>query len=110
MAIRTSAKRQWFYNQAMRSALLFALTLSCASLCWAQPAVTAPAPQLPASSSAGAIEKRTEHIHIEDAGSRIDELRVGGETRSIHVQPKGDMPAYQVAPASGERSWKILGF
>lgn len=110
MVIRTHAYRQWFYNQAMRSALLFTLALSCASLCWAQPAVTAPAPQPPASSSAGAIEKRTERIRIEDAGSRIDELRVGGETRSIDVQPKGDMPAYQVAPTSGERSWKILGF
>ena len=56
------------------------------------------------------IEKRTERIQIEDAGARIDELRVGGETKTITVQPKGRLPAYQVEPTSGERSWKILGF
>jgi hypothetical protein len=47
---------------------------------------------------------------VEDADARIDELRVGGETQSISVQPKGGMPAYQVAPKTGERSWKVLGF
>ena len=40
----------------------------------------------------------------------ITELRVGGETRSITVQPKGGMPSYQVQPATGERSWKIGSF
>ena len=54
--------------------------------------------------------QRFHRIHIEDAGSRIDELRVGGETKTIDVQPKGGMPAYQIQPTSGERSWKILGF
>jgi hypothetical protein len=43
-------------------------------------------------------------------GARIDELRIGGETKTITVQPKGRLPAYQVEPTSGERSWKILGF
>lgn len=56
------------------------------------------------------IEKRTERIQVEDAGSRIDELRVGGETRSITVQPKGGAPKYQIQPGSGERSWNILAF
>jgi len=68
-----------------------------------------------------------ERIRIEDAGSRIDELRVGGETQSIQVSPKGGMPAYDVVPergnsqlTRGERSstgntggtrvWKVLGF
>jgi hypothetical protein len=59
--------------------------------------------------SAG-IEKSTERLHVEDTGARIDELRIGGETKTIDVQPKGGMPAYQVQPKSGERSWKILGF
>jgi hypothetical protein len=58
----------------------------------------------------GAVEPRVEHIHLEDKGSVIDELRVGGETKSIEVKPKGGMPAYQVAPESGQRSWKVLGF
>ena len=98
----------------MRPALILTLALSCTSPCWAQSA----APVLPATDSQkassttvpGVVEKRTERIHIEDAGSRIDELRVGGETLSITVQPKGRMPAYQIQPASGERSWKIFGF
>ena len=40
----------------------------------------------------------------------IQTQRVGGETRSITVQPKGDMPSYQVQPGSGQRSWKIAVF
>ena len=70
---------------------------------------------------------KIERIRVEDSGSRIDELRVGGETQSITVSPKGNMPAYDVLPASanrapsggernsasgsgGTRVWKILGF
>ena len=68
----------------------------------AQPADVSPAPK--------SIDKKIERIRIEDAGTRINELRVGGETKTITVQPKGGMPAYDVKPDSGERSWKILGF
>jgi len=64
----------------------------------------------PASASSKVIEQRAERIHVEDAGMSIDELRVGGETRSVKVQPKGGMPAYEITPSNGERSWKILGF
>lgn len=77
--------------------------------------------------SDGARDRRIEHIHIEDAATRIDELRVGGETQSITVAPKGGMPAYEVTPGTanrgpatadrggssasgGNRVWKILGF
>jgi hypothetical protein len=98
----------------MRSALLLTLSLSCASLCFAQsPATTSTTSdtlKTAASVAPGGVETRTERIRVEDGGSRIDELRIGGETRSISVQPKGRMPAYQVQPESGERSWKILGF
>jgi hypothetical protein len=98
----------------MRSALTLTLALSCASTGWAQSPTPAPAAsavqKAAASSPPGDIEKRTERIHLEDAGSRIDELRVGGETKTIDVQPKGGMPAYQVAPGNGERSWKVMGF
>lgn len=98
----------------MRPALLLTLALSYVSLCQAQSPAPAPAAAQPDKTSAavtrGAVEKRTERIRIEDAGARIDEVRVGGETQSINVQPKGGMPAYQVQPTSGERSWKILGF
>jgi hypothetical protein len=98
----------------MRSALLLTLSVSCVSICWAQSPTPAQAAaersNTSASTATGVVEKRTERIHIEDAGSRIDELRVGGETKTIDVQPKGGMPAYQIQPTSGERSWKILGF
>ncbi|MCE1249163.1 MAG: hypothetical protein LWW82_00340, partial [Comamonadaceae bacterium] len=32
--------------------------------------------------------QRAERIEVEDAGSRVDELRIGGQTQSITVQPK----------------------
>jgi hypothetical protein len=66
-----------------------------------------------------------ERIRTEDAGSRIDELRVGGETQSITVQPKTGGAAYEVkkgegargtAPAAtssdtnGSRVWNVLKF
>ncbi len=98
----------------MRIALFLTLSLSCGSLALAQSAAPAQKaavqPRAAASSARGVIEKRTERIQIEDSGARIDELRVGGETKTISVQPKGSLPAYQVEPTSGERSWKILGF
>ena len=96
----------------MRLALILTLTLSGTGFCWAQTSAQtfALASEASAAATPSAIEKRTERIHIEDADSKIDELRVGGETKTINVQPKGSMPAYQVAPTTGERTWKILGF
>ncbi|MFZ3082078.1 hypothetical protein [Rhodoferax ferrireducens] len=98
----------------MRIALFLTLSLSCGSLALAQSAAPAQKAAVQsraaASSAPGVIEKRTERIQIEDSGARIDELRVGGETKTISVQPKGRLPGYQVEPTSGERSWKILGF
>ena len=63
-------------------------------------------------------EQLTERIVVEDSGARISELRIGGETRAITVQPKGGLPAYDVRPisggdaqgTSGARTWKIFGF
>ena len=98
----------------MRLALLLTLCLSSASLCRAQsPAAASPPahpPQTAATPAPDPIEKRIERLHFEDAGTQIDELRVGGETRDISVQPRGGMPVYQIQPGSGERSWKILDF
>lgn len=49
--------------------------------------------------------QRVERIRIEDEGSRVDELRVGGQTRNITVTPKvTEMPAYEVQPSEGERN------
>lgn len=100
-------------------------------------AQTAPATTRPASSAtvpqnattpavAQPIDQKIERIRIEDAGARIDELRVGGQTVYIEVQPAGNMPAYQISPAyngsdgpaqrdapasaKGVRTWKIFSF
>ncbi len=89
---------------------LISLLLAC-GLAWSQTAPAAVAASTTVQPEApGKVQPRVEHIHIEDAGARIDEVRVGGETQSITVQPKGNLPAYQVAPKTGERSWKVLGF
>lgn len=90
---------------------LIPLLLAC-GLTWSQ---TAPLTSHAASAAVqhdapGKAQARIEHIHVEDAGARIDEVRVGGETQSITVQPKDGMPTYQVAPKTGERTWKVLGF
>ena len=82
------------------------------------PAPAASAPKLAEPVRPADREPLAERIVIEDGGARINELRVGGETRSITVQPKGGMPAYDVRPISGAdtqnnggaRTWKILGF
>jgi hypothetical protein len=90
-------------------------------------AQTAPATEGAAPSTAQRQDQLIERIQIEDAGSRIDELRVGGETQSIVVSPKGGMPAYDIIPGNtnrslargergngtatgGTRVWKVLGF
>jgi len=100
----------------MRSTYIALPFLLASGLAWGQTpyatAATAPASATvqrdpPAKVKA---QPRVEHILVEDAGARIDEVRVGGETQSITVQPKNNMPAYQVAPKTGERTWKVLGF
>ena len=51
------------------------------------------------------VEQRTERIHLQDQGSTVDELRIGGQTRSITVQPAaGNMPSYEVLPSDGVRN------
>ena len=71
-----------------------------------------------------AVEPRIEHIRVEDAKVRIDELHVGGQTQQITVQPK-NMPSYELGTHNGNRNpatdsndsgqtspkgWKVLGF
>jgi hypothetical protein len=115
---------KWFYNHRMRqvhfSSLLVTLAMSVAGLAGAQ---TGPATPVPARSTPSGAALRSdgdsspsrknqliENISVEDGGARIEEHRFGGETRSITVQPKGGMPAYDVQPATGARTWKLLGF
>ena len=104
-----------FTRQLSAPSLACSLPL-CLLLCGVAQAQTpaSPPPAQPASAAAApakqAPEQATRHIVVEDASTRIDEVRVGSETKSITVQPKDGMPAYDVAPASGERTWKVLGF
>lgn len=87
-----------------------ALAVVLASMAWAQqqpaaePASSAPT-EKPSGEPADKYNQKAEYLHVEDAGSRIDEVRIGGQTQSIHVQPKvGNMPAYEVKPTDGARS------
>ena len=115
------------YNCRMRAAALLLqrlLPIVCgltATAALAQPPAALPRDGAPPPS--GKPEQKIERIRHEDAGSRIDELRVGGESKHITVQPKGDAPAYEVAPESNNRNpaatdrersgkggWKVLGF
>ena len=110
------------YNPPMRLRSL----LSIAAL-----AATAAAAQTPARpDTARADEPRgrnqkVEHIRVEDGGNRIDEVRAGGETQSVTVQPKGGAPAYEIQPTdharsrpsdnrdggpAGKRVWNLLNF
>jgi hypothetical protein len=84
---------------------LLTLGLACAQ------AQTAPASPVQESTKSAPADRSTdqtvEQIQHEDRGSRIEELRVGGETRSITVNPKigkGAAPAYEVTPESNNRS------
>lgn len=87
-------------TSSIRSA---ALVLGLAGLPLIALAQAAPAATPAADNSAqtSGPNERIERISHEDAGSRIDELRVGGQTRNITVQPKNGAPSYEVAPARG---------
>ncbi|MCJ0764135.1 hypothetical protein [Variovorax terrae] len=96
----------------MRAVLLSLLLVAAGSAALAQnPAPNAlPAPpggQEPLTRSGPAAlrgDQRIERIRVEDGGSRIDEVRYGGETQSITVQPKANVPEYEVLPLDGARS------
>jgi hypothetical protein len=48
--------------------------------------------------------QKVERIHVEDGGNSIDEVRVGGQTQSVTVQPKANVPAYELQPNDLARS------
>jgi hypothetical protein len=49
-------------------------------------------------------EPKVQHIVVEDKGSKIEELRVRGETQRIVVTPKvGTTKPYEIIPADGSR-------
>ena len=120
-------RRRPTYNVGMPAShpLVIGLALLSVSLAAAAQAPAAQAPAAPAIARAQdpALEpsrsnQTIERIRTEDGGSRIDELRVGGQTQSIVVQPKLDVPAYEVRPTDmrggsgqgGARVWNFLRF
>ena len=87
--------------RAVTPLLLLALAASPALAQTPAPAST----DRPATAPKRQLEQRTERIHIEDAGSSVDELRIGGQTQNITVQPKvGDVPPYEVQHSDGVRN------
>jgi hypothetical protein len=70
--------------------------------------------------------QKIEHLRTEDKDNRIDEVRVGGQTQSVTVQPKSGAPAYELQPDDLARSrpsdgrdgfaerkqrvWNVMGF
>jgi hypothetical protein len=108
------------YNPPMRAAQLLSLLALASAPAFAQTAAPAPAPQAAPAQAAvaadgqagatgtepGRLNQRVERIRIEDGGSRVDEVRVGGQTQSITVQPKAGstMPEYEVQPSDGARA------
>ena len=106
--------------------VLLAAVLAAAASASAQTAAPGRAVPERDATTHDANNQRIERIEVEDAGSRIDELREGGQTKSITVQPKAAVPAYQVQPAdptgtsagsadsapgsTGRRVWKLGEF
>jgi hypothetical protein len=103
------------------------LLLLCAA-CLAAPAVLAQGRELQRDPAGDPRQnQKVERIVHEDASNRIDEVRVGGQTQSISVQPKGEAPGYEIQPtdmlrsrpgdhreglsgATGQRVWNVLKF
>ena len=112
--------------------LLLTLPLAVPAVAFAQstaPESVPPTPRIEAAppATSGRAGKAVQRIRIEDAGTRIDEVRVGGETQSITVQPKtgNKVPPYEVKPSDstkgsapstpsnetvGPRVWNVLKF
>lgn len=106
------------------------LLLLAPLLAWtALAAQTVPAPPLVQESQpqAGRKNQRVQRIHVEDKAVRIDELRYGGQTQSVTVQPKANVPEYEIQPtdlgrsrpadhrdglssAAGQRVWNLFKF
>lgn len=84
----------------MRALILFCAVFSCGAL---HAQAQAPAADTPPPLE-GRRNQKIERIRVEDNGARIDELRVGGQTQSITVQPKANVPEYEFQPTDLARS------
>ena len=110
----------------IRTLILLAM-LPLSTVCVAQSAVLPAQATVARDALAGRADQTIQRIRVEDAGSLIDEVRVGGMTQSITVQPKTGtlLPAYEVKPSdtargaspstskndtTGSRVWNVLKF
>lgn len=90
-------------------AAALAVTLSAAMAQTPAPAPTPAQTAQPAAQAAPAAtrgnrpDQTIQRIRTEDAGTRIDELRVGGQTEQVTVQPKTGGAAYEIKRAEGAR-------
>ena len=101
----------------LRQALLATLcALSTAAACAQTGALPAPAGGTPSGAAQDAASQdaaqtraegrrnqKIENIQVEDNGAKVNEVRYGGQTQSITVQPKANVPAYEVLPNDGGR-------
>ena len=69
----------------------------------AQPAPVTPAEAKAEARAEGRRNQKIENIHVEDGGAAVDEVRYGGQTQSITVKPKANVPSYQVLRNDGGR-------
>jgi len=109
----------------VRSAVLAAL--ACAAPLAVVHAQSAPPPDAAqAQEQPSRQNQKIEHIRIEDSGATVDEVRYGGQTQSITVTPKANVPSYEVLPnyggrerqgasetgsgGNGPRVWNVLKF
>ena len=105
------------YNRRMRPVPLFLVALLLAGTgvfarAAAAPAGATAAPLTPlppqeagnGDRAEGRRNQKVELIRLEDAANVIDEVRYGGQTQSITVQPKNRMPQYEVQPTDLSRT------
>ncbi len=85
-------------HPALRPLAVAAGAALLCSLAWAQ---ATPPPAAAVNTPTERPSPKVERISHEDAGSRVDELRVGGQTRQIDVHTKTALPGYQIRPDSG---------
>ena len=95
-----------------RAAAVATLTAALVLPCTAAADAAMPAPTKP--------EPKVERLVHHDGWSRIEELRIGGQTRTIDVHTRSSIPGYEVRPidpgvsddrsGAGARRWRVLHF
>ena len=101
---------------AMKTPLLFQC---CLGLALAMPALARAAEPPTAPEAKSPAEPRVQHTVTEDDGSRIEELKVRGETQRLTVTTKGPLhSSYEILTVrngstrgnAGQRVWSVLAF